>query len=195
VVEPNTSNTFNPYATLESEARIESVARSGDVAVRFEYLEREATLRLMARVYSAFVFLFGLLVLVLFLYYCFADTTGSDEDFRNRIEELLQFNAWCAAHSIVSIRLHRIVPSAKWDGTIMCFLSLFAVPIGTLLGAYTLYLIWTRDGRFVLSKEYQRVMKSTYYIKHYRANWIWFVFTFISVLASSLTVVWLRLSV
>jgi hypothetical protein len=174
------SNTFNPYATLESEARVEEVAKTEDEVIRYKYLKREAGIQAMARVYMAFAILVGLYCIPLLIMMIYQSITfPADVSTRLRSElftilfGLLTGIAIAIAQAIVSFRLQRLMPSTRWDGTLMCVLSMMVFPPGTLIGGFTLYLMWTSKGRLVLSKEYERIRAATPHIRYYTATWVW----------------------
>ena len=56
---------------------------------------------------------------------------------------------------------------------ILSGLGLLAVPIGTLINAYVLYLIFSKKGKMVFSDEYREVMEQTPHIKYRTSILVW----------------------
>ncbi|GGA73489.1 hypothetical protein GCM10011521_09550 [Arenimonas soli] len=52
-------------------------------------------------------------------------------------------------------------PWVKYVGTPVSCLGLFAVPVGTLLHGYILYLIWCGQGQRILQPDYAAIIRST----------------------------------
>jgi hypothetical protein len=67
----------------------------------------------------------------------------------------------------------KLNPKAKTPGTILACLGLFAIPLGTLINAYILYLMHSSKGKLVFSSEYQVVIDATPEIKYKTSKIIW----------------------
>ena len=62
--------------------------------------------------------------------------------------------------------LRKLDPRAKGFATAQSGFMLFAFPMGTLLGIYSLYLIHSKRGLFILTEEYQGIRARTPHIKY-----------------------------
>ena len=62
--------------------------------------------------------------------------------------------------------LWQLTKFGKIGGTISAVFGLIAFPLGTLIGAYVLYLIWSSKGHYIFSPEYKEVIAATPYVKY-----------------------------
>lgn len=69
--------------------------------------------------------------------------------------------------------LRRLRPLARIPVGIISALGLLAVPLGTLINGYILYLLFSKKGRFILSPEYQAIVAATPEIKYRTSIVIW----------------------
>ena len=70
---------------------------------------------------------------------------------------LALLSAFGAAQAAVGVGLRRLDPRARIPGSVLAALSMVSVPLGTLLGAYALWLFNSRKGRTILSPAYAAV--------------------------------------
>lgn len=70
---------------------------------------------------------------------------------------------------LAGLPLRRLRPTARIPAGIIAGLGLLAIPFGTLLGAYVLYLLFSPRGKFILSPDYPTLIAATPEIK-YRAS-------------------------
>lgn len=66
----------------------------------------------------------------------------------------------------VGMGLRRLQPPARVVASVFSVLGLLAIPIGTLISGYFLYLLLSKKGEFVFSPEYARVRAATPHIKY-----------------------------
>ncbi len=71
--------------------------------------------------------------------------------------------------------LRRLRPLARAPVGLISGLGLLAIPFGTLINGYILYLLFSRKGRFVLSAEYQAIIAATPEIKYRTSTLAWVV--------------------
>ncbi len=69
-------------------------------------------------------------------------------------------------------RFRRLDRSALVPGTILAAFGLLGIPIGTIINAYILSLIYSEKGRFVFSGPYQDVVAATPQIVWKMALWM-----------------------
>ena len=67
---------------------------------------------------------------------------------------------------IVGLGMRKVKPWVKIPAMVFSLLGMLNIPIGTLLGIYTLYLIFSAKGNVVLAESYQRVIAQTPEIKY-----------------------------
>jgi hypothetical protein len=65
-----------------------------------------------------------------------------------------------------AIGLRRLQPWARIVAAILSAFGLLGIPIGTLIGAYFLYLLLSKKGSVVFSEEYKQVIAATPHIKY-----------------------------
>ena len=68
----------------------------------------------------------------------------------------------------------RLAPWVKYVGTPVSLLGLLALPVGTLVHAYILYLVWCGKGRRVLAPDYAAIIRATPGVRYKRTvgDWI-----------------------
>jgi hypothetical protein len=66
------------------------------------------------------------------------------------------------------------------------------VPIGTLINAYILYLVFSRKGRTILSEDYQQVIAATPHIKYKTSIIVWI---FLGLLVALLAIAFLGIAI
>lgn len=71
------------------------------------------------------------------------------------------FAMLAAGHAFAGHLLRRLDARARFSASVMALVGLFAIPIGTVLGAYLLYLVHSAKGRMILSPEYRAVVAKT----------------------------------
>ena len=69
--------------------------------------------------------------------------------------------------------LRKLRPWAKVPAAVLAGLSLLSIPVGTLLGGYTLYLLFSAKGRVVLSPDYAEIVAQTPHLRYRTPLWIW----------------------
>ncbi len=66
-----------------------------------------------------------------------------------------------AGHGLAGFHLRRFDARGRYSATLMAVLGLVALPVGTVLSAYVLYLIHSTQGRTILSPDYRAVIQAT----------------------------------
>jgi hypothetical protein len=69
--------------------------------------------------------------------------------------------------------LRKLRPWAKIPAAVLAGLSLLSIPVGTLIGGYTLYLLFSAKGRMVLSPGYAEIVAQTPHLRYRTPRWIW----------------------
>ena len=75
----------------------------------------------------------------------------------------------------VGLGLRRLNGVGRIGGTIFGGLGLLAIPLGTLINGYLLYLLWSEKGNMVFTDQYKQTMKATLHIKHKTSVVAWAV--------------------
>lgn len=79
-------------------------------------------------------------------------------------------------------------PWVRVPGGVLAALGLLAIPIGTLINGWVLYLMFGRKGQVVLSPEYQAVIAATPQVKYQRTVGDWIATGILVVLLLSIVV-------
>ncbi|TVQ04446.1 MAG: hypothetical protein EA381_00375 [Planctomycetaceae bacterium] len=92
------------------------------------------------------------------------------------------FQSW------VGIGLRKLNPPARIGGIVLSCIGLLAIPIGTLISGYFLYLLASSKGQYVFSPEYTRIRKATPHIVYKTSIWVWVVLALFILLIVSMIV-------
>ncbi len=74
---------------------------------------------------------------------------------------------------VLGYGFRRLQPWVRIPGGILTALGLLSFPIGTLIGAYVLYLMFGQKGQQVLTPEYQNVIAATAHVRYERSTGDW----------------------
>lgn len=74
---------------------------------------------------------------------------------------------------VVAIGIRKLYPWSRIPATFLSVCSLFAVPMGTLVGTYMLYLLLSKKGTMVFSPEYKEVIAQTPHMKYKTSPVVW----------------------
>jgi hypothetical protein len=85
----------------------------------------------------------------------------------------LLFIGLCAVQIWTGLGLRKLKPWARVASGILSGLGLLAFPIGTLINAYILYLLFSKKGATVFSDEYKRIIEETPHIKYRTSIVVW----------------------
>jgi hypothetical protein len=93
----------------------------------------------------------------------------------------------------VGYGVRRLQRWARIGAIIFSVMGLLALPIGTLISAYFLYLLLSEKGRIVFSDEYQRVIEQTPHMRYKTSLVVWIVLVLI-VLAIAAMIAWVAIA-
>lgn len=153
----------NPYAPPEAKVADDVHIDPAIVELRQKHLAHEASVRSAGMLFylaGALTALSGI-VAVGALLEREPDLTG--------IGTSALFLSLGVAELVVGFGLRKLDRKARVGAGIISAVALIAFPIGTLLGAYILYLLFARKGRMVFSREYAHARELTPHMK-YRAS-------------------------
>ena len=75
----------------------------------------------------------------------------------------------------VGLGLRKLRPWTRIAAGIISGIGLLAIPLGTLINAYILYLLFSKKGSTIFSADYQRVIADTPHIKYRTSLIMWLV--------------------
>ncbi len=153
----------NPYAPT-SETLGQPPATDEVESYRRTYLKHEASCQSIGTLYLLGAILFapaGLLMVVGSI----ANGLDQGENAILLVIGVVYF-VLGSVQGTVGIGLRRLREWARIGGIVFSTLGLLAIPIGTLISAYFLYLLLSDKGRIVFSPHYQDVIAQTPHIKY-----------------------------
>lgn len=146
---------------------------SDSEAIRRRFLNHEASLQGIGSLY-----LLGAVVLVI----SGVVALFTQQELAQKILVGLLCIGLGAAEGWIGVKLRKLDPVARSPATLLAILGLFAVPLGTLINAYVLYLLHSAKGKYVFSPEYRDVIAATPQIKYRMSIVIWILLGLLVVL-------------
>jgi len=172
----------NPYAAAPVSSSLEN-APEGAEAIRNQYLSHEASVKSIGLLYI----LGGLLGILVGLAYvgggiAFMTNPALLKGAQNQDTSLVLFimiimGAVCLAMS--ALQLYAAFNIRKLGGpgrviiTVFSCIGLLAIPVGTLISAYFLYLLWSEKGKYIFTPDYKKVVEATPHIKYKTSIVVW----------------------
>lgn len=158
----------NPY---QAPAVAEVAAESDAEATRRKYLKHEASVKGVGSLYFLGGVL-GVLVLLMSLFgFFYAGAQGGIGG--QELLILVLSGGVGVVHLIAGIGLKKFTRTGRILGVMIAGISLVAIPVGTLIGAYILYLLLGAKGKVVFSPEYQAVIAQTPHIRYRTPLVVW----------------------
>jgi hypothetical protein len=166
----------NPYASpsadLTAPLIINPEMASAEI-IRRKYLSHEASVQSIGILYwlgSIFMFIASFVLL-------FVTLTGKSNPFIELI--FIPIYLGLAVLSLwLGYGFRKLDSRVRIPAGILSALGLLGFPMGTLINAYILYLLFCAKGKMVFSPEYKDIIRQTPHIK-YRTSWIVWVLLFI----------------
>lgn len=175
---------MDPY-TAPDAALKDPVAPESAVADREAHVRHEMLLKSLGYLYG----LFSILLLVVgFGALSFALIGARPTDFIVPIGVLMVG----LVSLVLAFGFHALRPWVATPGTILSAECLLIFPIGTLINAYVLYLIWCGQGRRVLSPDYRDVIAMAPTVRYRRSKGDWLA---IGILGAMAILGWLAIGV
>lgn len=166
---------FNPYAAPQTTDLGTSFADSPAEELRRYHLNHETSVRS-----------FSLLYFIGFLF-CMVVAVSGFFSVRNQalaggnlsVLFLMIYTALGVFQLLVGIGLRRLTTFGRVGGTILGVMGLIAFPIGSIVSAYLLYLLWSQKGSVVFSQRYRDVIDQTPHIKYRTSLLVWIALIFL----------------
>ena len=163
----------NPYATPRSEVEgVSANAPAGAEADRRAHLSVEQGLKSIG---SLYVLTGGLACLGLVLTVVMGVIAALDST-ENLGVFALSILVWgfIGPPSVwIGLSLRRRNPAVRIVASILAGLSLLSFPMGTLVGGYTLWLMWSAKGKRVFAPDYQSIVDATPHIVYKSSRLAW----------------------
>jgi tellurite resistance protein TehA-like permease len=165
----------NPYAptpVVQHKGPVDEI-----IAIREKHLSHEASIKSMAVLFL----LGGILSLLVGIFYVAAGSTALLDNNVARDTELTIFflvfgcllTPFAVFQLAVAIGLRKLASWTKVPAAILATIGLIAVPIGTVINGYFLYLLLCEKGRTVFTPEYKRVIEATPHIRYKTSIVVW----------------------
>ncbi len=177
------SASMNPYAvsvTASNDSAPPSQGLSGDAAsVRNFHLAHESAIKGFGLLYAigAGVYILFAIAAVIFSVFAFA-AMNKDAGMAIGVVTLIYAAVYFAIGSLVALvssGLYKLSDVGKIGGAIFSVLSLCGIPIGTLLGAYMLYLLFSEKGNSIFTQRYRSIVKETPHIRTRIPVFVWII--------------------
>jgi hypothetical protein len=148
---------FNPYAAPEEQALPVSLAASDPEVVRREFIHCESNIKSI----SGLMIFGGLLMSFGFTAATVNEFTGSNGDFWSSLRGLFFLSVILAGvwQVYTGIQLRRLKLTSRVPAAIACGLWILFVPVGTILGGFSLWYLLRHAATFVFSDEYAEFMR------------------------------------
>lgn len=73
------------------------------------------------------------------------------------------------------IGLRKLKPWSRTLSAVISCVGLIAFPIGTLINGYILYLLFSKQGGYIFSADYQRIIAATPHVKYKTSRVVWII--------------------
>lgn len=165
----------NPY---QAPAVAEVAAVETDVeSTRRKYLNHEASVKGVGSLY-----LLGGIVGVLGLLAMFGGLASGGGIGSQEMVVLVLSGGIGILQLIAGLGLRKLTNRGRILGAVIAGISLIGFPIGTVIGAYILYLLLGAKGKVVFSPEYQAVIAQTPHIRYRTSKWVWILLVLVLLL-------------
>ena len=168
---------FNPYASPSEIAIGDTNLDTDAVAVRKAHLSHEASVQSFGCLYflgATFLLIGGVVILITGISEM-GNAAPADPDF-SPVFFLVLGPIYILVSGLqfwVATGLRSLTKVGRIGGTIFGILGLAGIPIGTLISAYLLYLLWSKKGTMVFSERYREVIEATPEIKYKTSIVVW----------------------
>ena len=81
--------------------------------------------------------------------------------------------ALAALHGVAGYGIRNLKPWGRIVGIVLSAIGLLAIPVGTIISAYILYLLISRKGRMVFSPGYKEIIAATPGVKYKTSPVVW----------------------
>lgn len=80
---------------------------------------------------------------------------------------------------VVGFEIRKLKSWARSAAGIMSGIGLLGFPVGTVINAYILFLLFGKKGQMVFSTDYKEIMAATPHIKYKTSKWVWIILIFV----------------
>jgi len=182
-----TSNTYgqslNPYPsspTATSYSVPSAIGVSSDpVSVRNYHLSHESAIKGFGLLYAIgagfYLLLACVAVVIAIVFFAMGNSNGVSFGVATLVYAAVYFTVGGLV-ALVSSGFYKLSDVGKIGGSILSVLGMCGFPIGTAIGAYALYLIFSEKGNVVFSPRYREIVRQTPHIRSYIPIFVWVTF-------------------
>jgi len=158
-------STVNPYAPPKANVDDVNVPATEAEAVRLEHIKHEASIRSIGTLYyigGAFMLLGGIGMAI---------TVDPTEPLLRPLG--IFYLVMGTISVVVAWGVRRLRKWAAGASIVLSGLSLLGFPMGTLIGAYILYLLLSAKGRRIFAPDYAEIVAATPHVKYRTSIVVW----------------------
>lgn len=171
------SYSTNPYAAPTSSGYDVPIAESGSETIRKMHIGHEASIKSFGCLYALgaiFLVLAGIVVIIAGIGQIVSPNPNQPATTGLLLLALSAvYLGLGIAQGFVAWGLRKLNQVGRIGGTFFGAIGLLGIPIGTLISAYLLYLLWSEKGNTVFSPRYKRVIRATPHIKYKTSIIVW----------------------
>lgn len=157
---------YNPFQAPEVPFSDGHLAEGNAEAIRREYLSHEASVKSIGLLYFLGAFFF--LIATLFVLQAQTGSGSVESTFLSLCLPILGLLQLFTAYGLRKLKSWARIPTGLISG-----IGLLSFPIGTLINAYILYLIFSAKGKMVFSDDYRSIIDQTPHIKYKTSAVVW----------------------
>jgi len=176
---------LNPYAAPQ--ANVDDVldgANSEAEAIRREHIKHEASIKSIGTLY----YLGGGLTTLALIVALFAGLSGNGIKALEFVPILIML-AMSVGMLYLAYGLRGLRPWARIPTALLAAIGLLGFPVGTLINGYIMWLVLSKKGRLILSREYVDIVTATPHVKYRTSIIIWIFLGLIALLIVAAIVV------
>jgi hypothetical protein len=175
--------TENPYQT-PAVADVAATSLSSDIReMREKHIKHEASLKAVG-----FLCILGGVVLLGSFAFVSIETIAAGSLAESPAMGLLFAVGFGTLQLISGIGLRQLRGWSRIPAAMVAAVSMFAIPIGTIVGIYILYLLFIPKGSKVLSAEYRDIVALTPDIRYRTPRWFWILVLAVMLILAGLVV-------
>ena len=172
--------TQNPYAAPEYYDPIAQAASSDDETFRKAHINHEASVKSVGLLFYIGAIIVWLIVIGVISHL----GSGRIGDFSFTTLVSAFYLVLGALQLWIGWGLRKLNRVGRIGTTIFAAIGLLAIPLGTLISAYILYLMWSEKGNVVFSDHYKEVIAATPHVRYKTSIIVWIlVIAFLTIMA------------
>ncbi len=148
---------------------LEGVSNAGDAEhIRQEHIRHEASVKSIG-----FLYLIGAVFMIVIGLGNLAGASMPAPSSRRGLFLGSVLLAFAALQIAMGLGLRRLKPWTRTAAGVFSALGLLAIPLGTIINAYILYLLFSQKGKVVFSEAYQQVIAQTPQVRYRTSLVLW----------------------